>query len=206
MGFTLTRSGMYREFTSIPLSGDVLDLGGTKGSGYHNLFKGWSTISTANIGGDRDIDCNLENIFPIENEKYDCVLLINTLEHIYNTKNVLSESFRVLKKGGQIVIAVPFLIPVHPSPHDYWRFTRDTLRQLLDDEQFTDIVIKETGDGPFGAAATMIYGPLHFEFLRFLVAQIARCCDALLRRFDRKASYGVDRYPLGYILTANKLY
>lgn len=204
MGLTLTRDGMYKEFKHITLSGDVLDLGGTKQADYLTLFKGWKTMTSANIGGDRDIDCNLEEKFAIESEKYDGVLLINTLEHVYDTKNVLSESFRVLKGGGTIVIAVPFLIPVHPSPRDHWRFTRDTLERLLKDEHFTNITIKETGDGPFSAAATMIHGALHFEILRGATFVIAGLLDAILHRVDKKGSYDVGHYPLGYIITAVK--
>ena len=200
----MTRDGMYKEFKSITLSGDVLDLGGTKEARYRELFKGWKSITSANIGGERDIDCDLEQKFPIEDAKYDGVLLINTLEHVFDTKNVLSESFRVLKSGGKIVIAVPFLIPVHPSPRDHWRFTRDTLERLLRDEHFTDIDIKETGDGPFAAAATMVHNALHFSLLRSLVFAFARICDAILHRFDRNGSYTIERYPLGYVLTAQK--
>ncbi len=204
MGLTFTRDGMYKEFEHITLSGDVLDLGGTTKAAYRELFKGWESITSANIGGERDIDCDLEENFPIEDAKYNGVLLINTLEHVYNTKNVLSESFRVLKGGGMIVIAVPFLIPVHPSPRDHWRFTRDTLERLLKDEHFTDINIKETGDGPFAAAATMVHNALHFAILRLLVFALARVCDFVLHRLDRNGSYGIDRYPLGYVLTAKK--
>ena len=204
MGLTLTRDGMYKEFEHITLSGDVLDLGGTTKAAYRELFKGWESITAANIGGERDIDCNLEKKFPIEDAKYNGVLLINTLEHVYDTKNVLSESFRVLKGGGMIVIAVPFLIPVHPSPRDHWRFTRDSLERLLKDEHFTDITIKETGDGPFAAAATMVHNALHFAILRSLVFALARVCDFVLHRLDRNGSYGIDRYPLGYVLTAKK--
>lgn len=204
MGLTLTRDGMYKEFESITLSGDVLDLGGTTKAAYRDLFKGWKSITSANIGGERDIDCNLEEKFAIEDAKYDGVLLINTLEHVYDTKNVLSESFRVLKAGGKIVIAVPFLIPVHPSPRDHWRFTRDTLERLLADEHFSDIVIKETGDGPFSAATTMIHGALHFEFLRTASSAVAYFCDSVVHRFDKNGSYSTTRYPLGYVVTASK--
>ena len=40
--------------------------------------------------------------FPINDNEYDNILIFNVLEHVYNTPNILSESFRVLNKNGKL--------------------------------------------------------------------------------------------------------
>lgn len=204
MTLTILRDSMYKVFSGIELKGEVLDLGGTRDASYHTLFAGSKKFTTANIAGERDIDCNLEEKIPINDAKFDTVILINLLEHIYNTDLVLHEIFRVLTPGGMVVIAVPFLIQIHPSPRDHWRFTGETLQMLLAEVGFSNIYIKEVGTGPFGACAQLLHGVLHFDILRFISVLIARLLDAMLHKIDRKGSYGVSRYPLAYVVTATK--
>ncbi len=195
---------MYKTFSAIELKGDVLDLGGTKDASYHALFSGSKKFTTANIAGERDIDCNLEEKFPIKDATYDTAILINLLEHIYHAGGAVKETFRVLRPGGLIVIAVPFLIQIHPCPRDHWRFTGETLKMLLADAGFGNIKIEEVGSGPFSACAQLLHNVLHFDILRALSVLIARGLDALIHKFDHKGSYGVSRYPLAYVVTATK--
>lgn len=37
----------------------------------------------------------------------------------------------MLKKGGYVIIAIPFLYPVHESPYDYYRYTRHGIEYQL---------------------------------------------------------------------------
>ena len=52
------------------------------------------------------------------------------LEHLHSPTRVVSEIYRVLKPGGYICIAVPFLQGYHASPHDYQRWTVPGIVQL----------------------------------------------------------------------------
>lgn len=204
MTLTILRDSMYKIFSEIELKGEVLDLGGTKNASYHALFAGSKKFTTANIAGERDIDCDLEEKIPIGDAKFDTVILINLLEHIYHTNLVVHEIIRVLKPGGLVVVAVPFLIQVHPSPRDHWRFTGETLHTLLTEVGFANIHVKEVGSGPFGACAQLLHGVLHFDILRLISMLIARALDAVLHKIDSKGSYSVSRYPLAYVVTATK--
>lgn len=44
---------------------------------------------------------------PLENEKCDAVAMVAVLEHLLNPQEVLSESFRILKKGGRLILTTP---------------------------------------------------------------------------------------------------
>lgn len=73
---------------------------------------------------------------PIKNNTYDTVLLLQSLEYMENPLMVLTESNRVLKKEGSLILTVPFLYPIHDYPHDKYRFTDTSLKNLLTDANY----------------------------------------------------------------------
>ncbi len=85
-----------------------------------------------------------------ESEKYDVILCLNVLEHVFETEKALQNLYRALKRAGTIYIAVPVLFPLHDEPHDYWRFTEHSLRRLL--KEFSEVKIDHNGPRrfPFG--------------------------------------------------------
>jgi hypothetical protein len=42
------------------------------------------------------------------------------------------EVHRVLRPDGALLVACPFYFHLHDYPHDYWRFTPDALKMLLE--------------------------------------------------------------------------
>lgn len=53
-------------------------------------------------------DCDLEkDNFPYENNYFDIVFSKSVIEHVVNADNILSESYRVLKKGGLLILMTP---------------------------------------------------------------------------------------------------
>ena len=54
---------------------------------------------------------------------FDTVVCFEALEHIDDTDAVVSELYRVLKKGGHAIATIPFLFPLHGNPSDYHRLT-----------------------------------------------------------------------------------
>src|SRR3989344_6165360 len=108
---TLLRNAEHDALKRVTLSGTVLDLGGDRRSDYQSVFNGTYTLTTLNAdkNAEPDIVHDLETPLPIEKSSFDNVLLINILEHIFNYRELLAESARVLKHGGQSVIVVPFL-------------------------------------------------------------------------------------------------
>ncbi len=80
------------------------------------------------IGVDRVLD--LHNI-DLPSESVGTVFIMNTLEHVTYPVRALEEVFRILKTDGLVIISSVMNFPIHEFPHDYWRFTPDGFRVLL---------------------------------------------------------------------------
>jgi len=97
----------------------------------------------------------------IADASYDAVLCLAVLEHVSKPWVAISEMRRVLKPGGILLCYVPFLSPYHAMPGyygDYFRFTDDGIRSLLDG--WTDVEI-EPVRGPVETLAHLLPGKLH---------------------------------------------
>jgi SAM-dependent methyltransferase len=68
---------------------------------------------------------------PAADASFDVVLCTMVLEHVVDPRRVLAEARRVLKPNGRVVLTVPGVWPAHEVPHDYWRFTKFGLQQLM---------------------------------------------------------------------------
>lgn len=76
---------------------------------------------------------------PFENDKYDLTICLDMLEHAEWPQAVIREIFRVTKPGGYLFLATVFAFPIHDYPSDYWRFTPNCMKLLLEDAGF-DVV------------------------------------------------------------------
>lgn len=198
------RRMLYKKFESLELIGKTLDLGGSRKSGYHEIFKGPKNITVVNLDQDYGFDMkfDLEGVFPINDNSFETILCINTLEHVFNYKKLISESWRVLSsKEGQMIIAVPFLMNIHPCPHDFWRYSRETLELIFKEAGFTSVQIQNVGTGPFSASLQLIYPFLKFAILRNVAYWVVLFLDWMVSLFSHDLS---ERYPLGYLVVARK--
>ena len=71
------------------------------------------------------------------------MLCFYVLEHIFETKLAIKNFNYLLKDKGHLLVAVPFIYPLHMQPEDFWRFTEHSLKKLFSD--FTILTIKRTG-------------------------------------------------------------
>jgi SAM-dependent methyltransferase len=178
---------------------------------YHALFKGTYTITTANLNPDDepDILCNLEEKLSIDDSSYDGVLLINVLEHIFEYRQLAQECARVVRPGGTIVVVVPFLFPVHPSPDDFHRYTKSALEKMLEKSGFSDITVTALGTGVFAVRWILIERllPGFLRPLSYIANPLTRVADALFMRLARLIGkkYQPSDYPLGYVAVARRV-
>lgn len=93
-----------------------------------------------------DIYADILNI-PLKDNKFDTVLILQVLEHLSQPQKALAESNRILKKGGYLIISVPFMYPLHDLPQDYYRYTEFVIKELLKDSKFK--IVKITPQGNF---------------------------------------------------------
>jgi len=68
---------------------------------------------------------------PFPDDTFDAVLSIAVLEHVNDPFLCARELIRVLKPGGRLMCAVPFLQPEHGYPHHYFNMTRMGLAELF---------------------------------------------------------------------------
>ena len=69
---------------------------------------------------------------PAEHDRFDVVICEQVLEHVPNPVRAVRTLRDLCEPGGHVLVSTPFLIRVHPYPGDYWRFTKDGLRVLLE--------------------------------------------------------------------------
>jgi SAM-dependent methyltransferase len=82
---------------------------------------------------------------PFADEAFDFVLSNAVLEHVRDPFAAAQEMSRVLKPGGLLFCAVPFLQPYHAYPHHYFNMTQAGLRSLFEDR----LEIVEHGVPPY---------------------------------------------------------
>ena len=208
---SLLRLAEHRALSRLTLSGSVLDLGGSKHSGYLSYIKGEYVVTTVNLDEETEPDImhDLEQPLPFVDASYDNVILINVLEHIFNYQQLLTESARALKPGSRIAVVVPFFFPIHPSPRDYWRFTGEALAEILAAAGFRDIKIEPLGSGVFSARYVALDRLMPFPMrllgyytCRYAVLALDRLFTAAARALGKK--YSPADYALGYMVVATK--
>ncbi len=71
-------------------------------------------------------------IWPVDDASVDLAFATETLEHVDDPAQFLSEAYRVLRPGGRLILTVPFSARWHFVPYDYWRYTpaKSRLRSL----------------------------------------------------------------------------
>jgi SAM-dependent methyltransferase len=69
---------------------------------------------------------------PFRDASFDAVISIAVLEHLKDPFRCAQEIARVLKPGGELICAVPFLQPYHGYPHHYYNMTHQGLTNLFD--------------------------------------------------------------------------
>lgn len=67
----------------------------------------------------------------LEPGAYDCIILTQTLQVIFDSAKVLRHCYRALRPGGALLVTVPACCRYSPHPEDFWRFTDRSLERLL---------------------------------------------------------------------------
>lgn len=85
---------------------------------------------------------------PFADNSIDIIISEYTLEHVKNPLKVMQEIHRVLKPDGKIYITVPFVAGFHSSPNDFYRWSKQGLKELLGNFKEIDCGIRS---GPTSA-------------------------------------------------------
>lgn len=196
----------YRALSQLSIDGKILDVGGSKKSGYQELIGGTHEIITGNIDSayGADVIFDAQKDWPFDDNFFHGVLLVNVLEHLYYHEKALLEAFRVLKQRGTIAGVVPFMFNVHGSPNDYFRYTKDALRQRLSDAGFTDITVQELGTGAFSVIYHCLIGFVRYEWMATPLIIFFRSLDRFISWLKPHNKMSAEYMPLGYYFVGHK--
>ncbi|MBM4284858.1 MAG: class I SAM-dependent methyltransferase [Deltaproteobacteria bacterium] len=93
-----------------------------------------------------DVVLNLHHL-ELADETVGAALIMDTLEHVEYPRRALQEAYRVLKPQGVLLLSSVMNYPIHDHPYDYWRFTPEGFRSLL--QAFPCVLVDFAGDPAF---------------------------------------------------------
>ena len=191
-----------RAAASVDADALVLDAGAGDGA-YRGHFARHRYESADFAQVDKPYDADITYLgdlaaLPIDDDRFDLVLMTQVLEHLPDPLAVLRELRRVLKPGSQIWASCPLFYEEHEQPYDFYRYTQFGLRHLFERAGYAEIEIEWLE----GYLATVGYeldvaaralppraGPLHpLRPLRFMLeraSELAARSDVRRKRTDR---------------------
>ena len=126
----------------IRLDDDVLDMGKAMRDRHKKInCRSLETLDVNDFGDYPDIICDIcSDITGLEN-KYDKIICIAILEHVYDPFKAIINLRKMLKENGRVYGMVPYLYHYHAPKNlkfqDYFRFSKDALAYLFKD--FADV-------------------------------------------------------------------
>ena len=182
-----------------PHSMVALDVGSGRAKEYARRFPNRVAIDLQAKEG-VDVVADAHHL-PIRSSSIDVCLMVEVLEHLRDPSTAIGEASRVLRDGGVLVITTRSTYLYHGSPHDYYRYTKDSLLDLLGRAGLRPLLIREEG-GVLLLLATII----HFTSLsrpkpiRGLLKLVAHILDLLDER-----TYAQRGWTTGYHCVAVKV-
>ena len=163
--------------------------------------------------------CDLQSI-PVEDGRFDFIILTQVLEHVPEPRLVLAELYRVLKLGGVMLCSAPLCYEEHEQPYDFYRYTQFGLRHLLNSAGFV-VDRLDWLEGYLGTAGYQLntmarYLPRQAHalgggvvgygagILLSLVKLGFALCSILFQRLETRIKYEERGYPKNYIALVHK--
>lgn len=194
------------------ITGRMLDIGAGEVDRYAKFFKHTERITTdIHASENVDVVASADNL-PFGDAEFDSIVCTQVLEHVPDPWSVVAEMQRVLKLGGHALISVPLTNELHEEPHDYWRYTRFGLKNLLEKNNFEIIYLKQQGGYHVLIAqqkmthAIQKYNLYERPLLGKISSKLFRLYGLFAVWADRK--YGTiynTRHSIGYVLVARKI-
>jgi SAM-dependent methyltransferase len=121
---------LEKTLATMPLDALILDVGAGRGD-FAELFNNRHYLSLDVYAyPEIDVVCDLLTSVPLRASSFDVIVLMNVLEHVEHSRELLVVLARLLKPGGRLVMAVPFLLKIHQAPYDFARYTQFALEKL----------------------------------------------------------------------------
>jgi SAM-dependent methyltransferase len=145
---------------------------------------------------------------PLPAGAFDAVLCSEVAEYVARPAEALAEMSRVLKPGGRLLLAAPFLHRAD-APNDLWRFTEAGLRRLLVEAGFEAVEVRAQGAALGVCANILRFAVMSIDRrgLRFIVATLAYLPLRLLAAADGPTARAVPAlasFATGHVALALK--
>ncbi len=107
----------------LPADAKILDVGAGHGD-FADIFEGRHYFSLDIVPyPEVDLVVDLGVVSPFKGRIFDAVILMNVLEHVYESRELMKSIQRIVAPEGCVIITVPFLLKVHQAPFDFSRYT-----------------------------------------------------------------------------------
>ena len=117
---------------------------------------------------------------PVEDASFDVVLCNQVLEHCDDPARAVRELMRVTAPRGRVLASTHGVMPYHPSPTDYWRWTHAGLEKLfLENGTWTSVSVTPAS-GTTACVAMIISINLSLALRRVHLGALARPLVAVL--------------------------
>lgn len=202
---------VYRACTNLALancpvsSGRILDIGGTRKilPSYRQYLRvgADSHIEVLNIDPASDPDHLADaSQIPCDDNAFDTVWCINTIEHVMEPDRMLDEANRVLKAGGLFILNAPFIYRIHRDPEDYLRLSDAGLFRAAQNHGFKVIDTYPVAVGVLQASFSQLQ--------MFLPRVFFIPCLSIVRFFDRIIMFFYPQlqrsWTLGFLVVCTK--
>ena len=188
-----------------PAGARVLDFG-CADQPYRRFFGADVDYLAADLPGNpqANVEIAADGTVPVADGSVDVVVSTQVLEHVADPALYLAECARVLRPGGRMLLSTHGLMVFHPDPVDYWRWTCDGLRRVV--EQAGLRVVRF--EGIMGLTATglqLVQDAWYWRVprrLRHLVALLLQSLIRVAERLERPESRNMN--ALVFALVAEK--
>lgn len=193
-------------------TGKVLNVGaGKAGGNYLDFFPNQVSVDV-DKNRQPDVIGDIRSL-PFDEGSFDTIICTEVLEHVPEPEKAVNELYRVLSKNGKLVLTTRFVYPLHDAPHDYYRYTKYSLRRLFKD--WTDVSITPESKS-FSTIAILLQricfqSSLRFgkatKFVLFVIASVVVKLDFLIvsEYGDiKKSSPETEIMSTGYYVVAKK--
>ena len=127
----------------------------------------------------------------LPSDEFDCAVVTQTLQFIYDNHAVVRTLHRILKPGGVALVTVPGITKISPEDMNrwgqYWSYTSRSARTLFQ-EAFTPQDVTVEAEGNVLAAAAFLYGVASEELSHSELAHIDGQFEVLIGVRAQKAS------------------
>lgn len=204
---------LYDKYIPIYAKGKLIDLG----CGNVPLYATYKKYVKENICVDwtnsvhginyLDCECDLNKNSPFNDNEFDTVILSDVLEHIAEPEKLVLEISRIMKKGGKLLLNVPFYYPLHETPYDYYRYTEFALNRFIALANMRMVLLI-----PIGGAPEILTDILakHIKSVPLIGKPIAILIQTITFFFistslgEKISAMTSKNFPFGYFLVAEK--